>query len=204
VQAGRPAAFSGRVSEPGATFTLRAVDADGRTSEFGPFTAAANGSVRGTVPASVSRGTRVSPENFYRATLALETAAGEKAGTLTVSAPPADVVLENDFVSSKRWVKRGETYPFTLRVLNYGATPLAGATVAVTPPDGTTFAASSWTVPTVPARGADGKPGIALKVIEATADTLAQDPEIAWKNLSATATLTTPPAASTRPRMARR
>ena len=198
VQAGRSAAFSGRVSEPGATFMLRAVDADGRTSEFGPFTAAADGTVRGIVPASVTKDTRVSADNFYRGTLALETATGEKAGTLTVSAPPADVVLENDFVSSKGWVKPGETYPFTLRVLNYGATPLVGATVTVTPPDGTTLAATSWAVPTVPAKAVDGTPGIALKVIEATADTLAQDPEIAWKNLSATATLTTPAAASTR------
>ena len=39
---------------------------------------------------------------------------------------PDGPVLENDFVSSKGWVKPGETYPFTLRVLNYGATPLDG------------------------------------------------------------------------------
>src|SRR4051794_535249 len=71
VQAGRPAAFSGRVSQPGATFTLRAVDAAGRTSEFGPFTAAADGTVRGTVPASVTQAARVSADNFYRGTLAL-------------------------------------------------------------------------------------------------------------------------------------
>ncbi len=37
------------------------------------------------------------------------------------AAAPDGPVLENDFVSSKGWVKPGETYPFTLRVLNYGA-----------------------------------------------------------------------------------
>jgi hypothetical protein len=40
-------------------------------------------------------------------------------------------VLENDFVSSKGWVKPGQMYPFTLRVLNYGSTPLAGARVTL-------------------------------------------------------------------------
>ena len=190
VEAGRPAAFSGRVSEPGATFSLRAVDADGaRSAPLGPFTAGADGRVSGTIPASVTKNARVSADNFYRGVLRLETADGAQAGTVSVSAPPAGVVLENDFVSSKGWVKPGEKYPFTLRVLNYEATPLTGAQVTITPPDGTTFAETSWNVPTVPAKAVDGTPGIAFKVIEATADTLAQDPEIIWKNLSATAKL---------------
>ena len=57
------------------------------------------------------------------------------------------MVLETDFVSSKGWVKPGETYPFTLRVLNYGATPLTGRAVTLTPPDGTTLADVDWAVP---------------------------------------------------------
>ena len=45
------------------------------------------------------------------------------AASLLVSSPaaaqaPSGPVLENQFVSSKGWVKPGETYPFTLRVLN--------------------------------------------------------------------------------------
>jgi M6 family metalloprotease-like protein len=99
-------------------------------------------------------------------------------------------VLENDFVSSKGWVKPGQTYPFTLRVLNYSSSALTGARVTASAPDGTSFPAVDWAVPDVPAKAADGTPGVQFKVIEATADSLAQDPEIAWKNLSSTATLT--------------
>ena len=98
------------------------------------------------------------------------------------------MVLEADFVSSKGWVKPGETYPFTLRVLNYGTAPLTGATVTLTAPDGTTLSTTSWTVPAVAAKATDGTPGMAVKVVEATADTLAQDPQIVWKDLSTTAT----------------
>jgi M6 family metalloprotease-like protein len=119
------------------------------------------------------------------------------AAILLVSSPaaaqaPDGPVLENQFVSSKGWVKPGETYPFTLRVLNYGATPLTGARVTVTAPDGASFAPVDWAVPTVPPRQSDGTPGVQFKVVEARADSLAQDPEIVWKNLSSTATLTYP------------
>jgi M6 family metalloprotease-like protein len=123
---------------------------------------------------------------FFAALVAatfLATSAGASA------APPTGPVLENDFVSSKGWVKPGQTYPFTLRVLNYSGSPLTGARVTASAPDGTSFAAVDWAVPDVPAKAADGTPGVQIKVIEATADSLAQDPEIAWKNLSSTATL---------------
>ena len=90
--AGRPVAFSGTVSRPGATFMLRTVDTDGRKSAlFGPFTAGPDGRVSGTVPASVTRGVRVSADDFHRATLALETEDGAQAGTLRVSAAPTGV-----------------------------------------------------------------------------------------------------------------
>jgi M6 family metalloprotease-like protein len=179
------------VSEPGATVRLRAVDAAGHASApFGPFTADRDGAVSGELPAAVTRGVQVTRDAGYRATLALETLDGEPAGAVTVADPPAGPALENDFVSSKGWVKPGETYPFTLRVLNYGAAP-ATVHVNVPEPDGTTFAggAVSWD-PVVPAADANG-PGVARKVVQATADTLAQDPEIAWKDLSATATMGT-------------
>ena len=186
------------MSAPGATFSLRAVDADGRASAlFGPFTAGPDGPRERHRPGAVTRGARVSADNFYRGTLRLETADGAPAGAVSVSAPADDVVLEADFVSSKGWVKPGETYPFTLRVLNYGAAPLTGATRdpdAARRDDADTTA---WDVPAVAAKAADGTPGMAVKVVEATADTLAQDPEIVWKNLSATATLTSRP--TTRP-----
>ncbi len=105
---------------------------------------------------------------------------------LAVVAPLASAApsLENAFVSSRGWVKPGESYPFTLRVRNDGATPLTGARVTLTEPDGTTLGTLTWDIGTV-APGA-----VVQKVVEARADTLAQDPEIAWKDLSATAELT--------------
>ena len=39
---------------------------------------------------------------------------------------PDEPVLENSFVSSKGWVKPGETYPFTVRVRNYTDAPFDG------------------------------------------------------------------------------
>ncbi len=114
---------------------------------------------------------------------------GTPAGGVTVTATPAEPVLENSFVSSVGWVKPGEAYPFTVRVKNYKATPVTGARVAVAAPDGTTLAETTWNAGTIPAAGADG-PGTKQKVFEATADTLGQDPQIVWKDISSTATLT--------------
>jgi len=100
---------------------------------------------------------------------------------LAAAQPAAAATLENDFVSSRGWVKPGEAYPFTLKVTG----PVAGATVTLSPPDGTTITgATTWDVGTLAAGQT------ARKVFEARADTLAEDPEIVWKNLSTVATLT--------------
>ena len=64
-------------------------------------------------------------------------------------------------------------------------------------------ARSTGPCPTVPAKQTDGTPGVQFKVIEARADSLAQDPEIVWKNLSSTATLTYPGGAPQPARLAR-
>src|SRR4051794_13793662 len=90
---GRPAAFSAKVAHAGAPVQLRAVDADGHESAlFGPFSAGPDGRVTGSVPASITRGARVSADDFYRATLDLETADGQRVGAVNVSAAPGDVV----------------------------------------------------------------------------------------------------------------
>ena len=96
---------------------------------------------------------------------------------------PDEPVLENSFVSSKGWVKPGETYPFTVRVRNYTDAPFEDLTVTVSVPDGTTLLSEPTFTVDVPAGG------VAAKVLEARADTLAQDPQIVWKDLSSTATL---------------
>src|SRR4051794_11262258 len=176
--------FHARVKDAGATVRLRAVDADGGASAFfGPFTVAPDGTVQGTIPASVIRGVRVNPDDGYTAVLRLETDKGADAGAVTVSDPPTTPVLSNDFVSSLGWVKPGDEYEFTLRVHNYGATALSNATVALTAPDSTTILGPTTYTIDVPAGGEW------RQVVKARADPLDQDPEIAWKNLSASATL---------------
>src|SRR5690348_1561435 len=99
---------------------------------------------------------------------------------LVAASPASAATIENDFVSSRGWVKPGETYPFTIKVTG----PVTDGTVTLSPPDGTTLTgATTWDVGTLAAGQT------ARKVFEARADTLAQDPEIVWKNLSTVATL---------------
>src|SRR4029079_8540364 len=101
---------------------------------------------------------------------------------LALASPAAAATLENDFVSSRGWVKPGETYPFTIEVTG----PVSHGTVTLTPPDGTTISgATTWDVGTLAAGQT------VRKVFQATADTLAQDPEIVWQNFSPFATPTT-------------
>jgi len=111
-----------------------------------------------------------------------------------------------EFVSAVGWVKPGETYPFRLLVRNYTTTARSGATVTVPVPDGTTFTSANatggsgtcsvnasggitWTIGAVQA-AIGGVPAIKTCVVLARADSLAQDPQIVWKNLSSTASLT--------------
>ena len=222
---GRPITVTGRMFELAgdddttgtgvpATFSLRAVDADGDAlATFGPFTAGPDGSVEVTVPGSATRGVNPDASTGYREVVALQlvdavhesTSApdGTTAGSVPVLAAPTGPVLENSFVSSVGWVKPGDSYPFTLRIKNFGATPLVDAVVTLTAPDSTTVTdpdgpggavtiagdTLTWNAGTVPGiSGTD--PGAASLVVDATADSLAQDPRIAWKDLSTDASLT--------------
>jgi M6 family metalloprotease-like protein len=134
-------------------------------------------------------------------------ASSGSAGYVTLSVPPNQLVLENTFVSAVGWVKPGESYPFRVFVKNFDWTARTGAVVKVPAADGVTFTAVTptpgsgtatlngtgtaitWTVGSVPAR-TDAGPGFRTLVVEGRADSLAQDPQIVWKNLSTTATLT--------------
>ncbi len=124
-------------------------------------------------------------------------------GSASAAAPPTGPVLENSFVSSVGWVKPGDTYPFTLRVKNYGAAPILNAVVTLTAPDSTTLTdpdgagaavtvagnTLTWNAGTV--AGITGTtPGEAEQVVEAKADGFAEDPQIVWKDLSTDASLT--------------
>ena len=184
-----------------ASFKLRAFDAEGHDlGSWDTFTAASNGDVTDAfIPPDITADLHPGADRDYRETvrIVLEDASyddfaapdGTPAGSATVATTPSELVLENSFVSSKGWVEPGETYPFTIRVKNYKTIAVDGGTVTLTMPDGTTLSGpNTWDVGSVPARGDDG-PGVVSKVFEATADTLAQDPQIAWKDLSAVATL---------------
>ncbi|GAA4705314.1 PKD domain-containing protein [Nocardioides conyzicola] len=105
--------------------------------------------------------------------------------------------VENSFVSSVGWVKPGDTYPSRIIVTNPTDTPVAGASVVVTAPDGSTLThvgsgavitgggtTATWTVPSVPAGETR------TLVLESIADTTAQNPEIVWRDISTTAAVT--------------
>jgi M6 family metalloprotease-like protein len=93
------------------------------------------------------------------------------------------------FVTSRGWVAPDEGYTFTVK---YVATDANSATLTVRLPAPASFV-SSTPSPTSSAGGVLTYSGLAHTagqiVINAKAKTLAQDPEIIWKNLSATAEL---------------
>src|SRR4051812_31533651 len=137
--------------------------------------------------------------------LALITAQAGPASAATIS----DLKLSYQFVSSKGWVKPAETSPATVRVTNTSVDPVSGASPTIPAVDGMTFTTAT---PIAPAGGTatvapdgstvtwspddfagtnPGAPnGVAKKlVVEAKTKGLAADPQIIWKDLSATATL---------------
>jgi immune inhibitor A len=209
----------------GATFSLQVVWPDGTVrGPYGPVTASdvpgpSRGTFTATIPGAATTGLTADASTNFQATVSIEVIsasymdaltgawAAERAGSgaVTLSVPPASLVLENSFVSSVGWVKPGATYPFRVFVKNFRTTPESGAAVTIPVPDGTTFTqatavpgsgtcsisggAINWNIGTVPAATGAG-PSIQTCVVEATADTLGQDPQIVWKNLSSTATLT--------------
>ncbi|GEP35219.1 hypothetical protein NSZ01_29870 [Nocardioides szechwanensis] len=111
--------------------------------------------------------------------------------------------VENSFVSSVGWVKPGESYPSRIIVTNPADPavptnlPIAGATVTVTAPEGSTITQAgsgatlapggktvTWTV------GPMAAGQTKTLVLDSTADTLAANPEIVWRDISTTAAVT--------------
>ncbi len=134
--------------------------------------------------------------------------AGATAATIGVL--PDSLLLEANFTSSVGWVKPGESYPFRMIVRNLTGTEITNAAVTVAPIDGTTYTAVTpvaveggsagtaavngdgsitWTLGNVPT-GSFGGPSVRSIIVNATADTTDQDPQIVWKNLSSTGVLT--------------
>src|SRR4051812_46514133 len=186
---------------------------DGRLlGPYGPY-AVSGGHVDATPPREATGGLHPSKDEGYTEGLGLQALPPGGAGTSRAAPPPpragqaavvdarGGAVLENSFVSHVGWVKPGESYPFFVRVKNFGAAPVDGGTVTVPPVDGTTFTKAdgatlsngtvTWNVGPVPGTADPKKPSVKTLLVEARADTVQQDPKIVWKNLSATATGTT-------------
>jgi M6 family metalloprotease-like protein len=203
------------------TYSLRVVTATGEVrGPFGPYTAdkGGDGAIRETLPGSATAGLTATADTNFETTLALEVVDASytngstgawrtkrsTAGVATIGVAPENLVVESSFVSSRGWVKPGESYPFRVLVRNYSATARSGAVVTVAAPDGTTFmgatpvdgagtasvsgSAITWTVGEVAGRTAGG-PTTKTLVVQAQADSLAQDQQIVWKDLSTTASL---------------
>jgi M6 family metalloprotease-like protein len=187
---------------------------------YGPFTAdPLDGTFTEEIPAEATDGLTAGPDSNFQVTVGIEVvdasyadpvtgawvAERAGAGALTLSVPPDSLVLENSFVSSVGWVKPGDTYPSRVFVKNFGDAPATSAQVTITAADGMAFTNAvavagsgtcthtagsvSWSIGSIPAATSAG-PGIATCVLEAKADTAGQDPQIVWKDLSTTATLT--------------
>src|SRR4051812_1995637 len=179
---------------------------------YGPF-AVTGDRIDATLPGDATAGLRPTSLTGYALDLgvqvlpatATETStaatAEPRAAQAAVVAPPSGPVLQNSFVSSKGWVKPGDTYPFRLIVKNFGAAPVDGGQVTVPAVDGTTFTRIAvgsgaridggrivWDVGAVPGTTNPRVPAASSIVVEAKADTVSQDPQIVWKNLSTTAT----------------
>ena len=111
------------------------------------------------------------------------------------STPVAGVTVEASFVSSTGWVKPGEAYPFKV-IVRGGKTTAQGLKLTVTLPASAQFVSSSVAPAAMSANAATFNlaavaPNTTTRIVlQARAATLAQDPEIMWKDLSATASLT--------------
>src|SRR4051794_21557073 len=176
---------------------------------YGPF-AVTGGRVEATVPGEATEGLHPRKDADFTDVIGLQglpasatetsraaTAEPRSAQAEVVDAP-SGLVLENSFVSHVGWVKPGASYPFFVRVKNFGPAPADGGTVTIPPVDGSTFAKAdgasisggtvTWNVGAVPGTADPKSPGTRTLLVEAKSDTLQEDPKIVWKNLSATAT----------------
>jgi immune inhibitor A len=204
---GVPATFSLRVVEPGG----------GIRGPFGPYTSNSDGTFATTLPPAATSGLSADASTNYEIAVSIEAVnasyndpltgawAAERAGAapLVMTIPPPTLIVHNSYVSDVGWVKPGDQYPARVFVKNFTDTAASGVQVVIDDADGMVFESATtangaatvsatqitWNVGTVPARTSAG-PGLATLVVQSRADTIGQDPEIVWKNLSTVATLT--------------
>jgi M6 family metalloprotease-like protein len=203
-----------------ATFTLAVITPDGTqlTVPGGPITADDAGTFAAVVPGSVTDdlapvgddleltvAIAAVDASYDDPTSGAWSAANAGRGPVTLHISPSHLDVEASFVSSVGWVKPGETYPFRIFVTNATSADATGVSVSIaappsasfidaTPLNGSGTASASdgtitWTIGSLPAANAAG-PNVATLVVTARAASLTQDPEVVWKDLSSTATLT--------------
>jgi immune inhibitor A len=192
---------------------------DVRNVPGGPFTASATGSATVTVPGSLTADLQGDPNANFEVVAGIAAVnatytdastgawAAAEAGRLGVSLldSPDRLALKASFVSSVGWVKPGDAYPFRVFVTNAMATAATNVSVAIAAPPSSRFTGATplngggsatvtagtvtWNIGTIPAANEAG-PQVRTLVVEARASGLAADPEVVWKDLSTTATLT--------------
>lgn len=199
------------VGQPGAgvpaSFTLAVTDPTGAVLGTQDVTADGDGSFSTTVPGSVtqrlaSTGSLTLGVRALDATYADYASPDAGAAARILEPVATGLEIEDSFVSSVGWVKPGDTYPSRIIVTNRTAAPIAGASVTVTAPTATTFTTASgpgthpvtdhtvvWSLPSVPAQTGT-TPGRVTLVLENQAATVAQNPQIVWRDLSTSAALT--------------
>jgi immune inhibitor A len=126
-------------------------------------------------------------------------------GAVTLQIPPATLIIEAQYASVTGWVKPGEIFPYRVFVRNYTNTAKSNVSVSIPAVPSMTFISASplagsgsasvgggstvtWTIGSLAAASSTG-PTVATLIVEAKAKTLAQDPEIVWKDISTTAKL---------------
>ncbi|MGI8901121.1 MAG: immune inhibitor A domain-containing protein, partial [Nocardioides sp.] len=193
-----------------AKFDLKLVDPEGGQTQVENITAETDGTFSTTIPGSATADITAGPETNYEITLGIAAVdatytddvtgpwAAKRAGSgaVTLKSPPTELILENSFVSAVGWVKPGTTYPSRVFVRNLTDRAFDNVQVVVTAADGSTFTQTSagsisadkttitWNVGNV------APDTFKTLVIESQADSVADDPEIVWKNLSSTAKMT--------------
>ena len=211
---GVPAKFKLRLVAPNGT-VLHTSPEQTASSALG-----SEGNFTYTIPAGTTSGVTADADTEFVASLAIEVfdasytdaALGEFVGNpagvgeALVNVPPSTLLIENLFSSPSGWVKPGELFPFRVFVRNYTNSAKNNVTVTIPAPPSTSFVSASplggagsastgggntvtWNIGTL-AAATGTSPTTATLVVVAKAATLAQDPEIVWKDLSSTATVT--------------
>jgi immune inhibitor A len=203
-----------------ATFKLKVTDPRGKVLQSSRVTAGSDGGFTAWIEEPTTSDLGATAATGFRTVLAIEgvdatytdpdlgawAARSAGTGTVAVTEAPNTLQLHNSFVSSVGWVKPGESYPSRITLTNATDRDFTGVAVSIPAPDGTGFTQArpgaaagtaavnggdvTWTLGTVPKAAGDGTPTVRTLVLEAEADTLTEDPEVVWKNVSSTATLT--------------